>query len=30
MANHWGALLLLAFALSLDSFGVGVTYGLRK
>ncbi|ASR48265.1 sporulation membrane protein YtaF [Paenibacillus kribbensis] len=30
MPNHWGALLLLAFALSLDSFGVGVTYGLRK
>lgn len=30
MANHWGALLLLAFALSLDSFGVGATYGLRK
>ncbi|MGW8956439.1 sporulation membrane protein YtaF [Paenibacillus sp. NPDC055715] len=30
MANHWGALLLLAFALSLDGFGVGVTYGLRK
>jgi putative Mn2+ efflux pump MntP len=30
VASHWGALLLLAFALSLDSFGVGVTYGLRK
>jgi putative sporulation protein YtaF len=26
----WFSLLLLAFALSLDSFGVGVTYGLRK
>lgn len=24
------SLLLLAFALSLDGFGVGITYGLRK
>ncbi|MEK3786124.1 MntP/YtaF family protein [Paenibacillus sp. FSL K6-1230] len=30
MGSHWMSLLLLAFALSLDSFGVGVTYGLRK
>ncbi|MFB5267397.1 sporulation membrane protein YtaF [Paenibacillus enshidis] len=30
MEFAWFSLLLLAFALSLDSFGVGVTYGLRK
>ncbi|MDO7906094.1 MntP/YtaF family protein [Paenibacillus sp. JX-17] len=30
MSFHWVSLLVLAFALSLDSFGVGVTYGLRK
>lgn len=27
---EWFSLLLLAFAVSLDSFGVGLTYGLRK
>lgn len=27
---QWFSLLLLAFALSLDSFSVGLTYGLRK
>ncbi|MDR9856425.1 manganese efflux pump [Paenibacillus sp. VCA1] len=30
MLSHVFSLLLLAFALSLDSFGVGITYGLRQ
>lgn len=30
MLSHVFTLLLLAFALSLDSFGVGITYGLRQ
>lgn len=30
MLSPWVSLLLLAFALSLDGFGVGVTYGLRR
>lgn len=30
MLSHTVSLTLLAFALSLDSFGVGITYGLRK
>lgn len=30
MLSPWLSLLLLAFALSLDGFGVGITYGLRK
>ncbi|GAB6988497.1 manganese efflux pump [Paenibacillus pini] len=30
MLSHVVTLLLLAFALSLDSFGVGITYGLRQ
>ncbi|OAB43887.1 sporulation membrane protein YtaF [Paenibacillus antarcticus] len=30
MLSHILALTLLAFAVSLDSFGVGITYGLRK
>lgn len=30
MLSHVLTLLLLAFALSLDSFGVGITYGLRQ
>lgn len=30
MLGHLLSLLLLAFAVSLDGFGVGVTYGLRK
>ncbi|MDP4097864.1 sporulation membrane protein YtaF [Paenibacillus sp. P96] len=30
MDYAWLSLLLLSFALSLDSFGVGITYGLRK
>lgn len=27
---HWVSLIVLAFAISLDGFGVGMTYGLRK
>ncbi|WP_458632724.1 sporulation membrane protein YtaF [Paenibacillus sp. CMAA1364] len=30
MLSHMFALMLLAFAVSLDSFGVGITYGLRQ
>lgn len=30
MLAHWASLLLLAFAVSVDGFGVGVTYGLRR
>lgn len=30
MVTPWLSLFVLAFALSLDGFGVGVTYGLRK
>lgn len=30
MLGHFLSLLLLAFAVSLDSFGAGITYGLRK
>ncbi|WP_198402124.1 sporulation membrane protein YtaF [Paenibacillus crassostreae] len=30
MLSHILALMLLSFAVSLDSFGVGITYGLRK
>ncbi|MGF7046548.1 putative sporulation protein YtaF [Paenibacillus sp. DS2015] len=30
MLSHMVSMMLLAFALSLDSFGVGITYGLRK
>ena len=30
MLHHFISLLALAFALSLDGFGVGITYGLRR